>query len=135
MDANIENYFTGVIDLALATFESVRQTTDVTPKRSILKIEATYGKYRVLIAELFSESIRKYRYYLLKDSYVEAGFDNSPDPRAIRLKYGSIGPDHTGEHIPHLHQVNKTELILTDEIYFQTFVQWLKENYENSANS
>ena len=74
MDADIENYFAGVIELALATFEAVRQTTDVTPKRSILKIEATYGKYRVLITELFSESVRKYRYYLLNGSYVEAGF-------------------------------------------------------------
>jgi len=130
LDAEIANYFASIIELAVATFEAVQLTTDFTPKRSILRIEATYGEYRVLTTELFSDNLRKYRYYLLKSNYVEAGFDNSPDPRAIRLKYGMIGPDHAGEHVPHLHQANKTELTLTDEIDFQAFVQWLEKNYK-----
>ncbi|MBE9112173.1 hypothetical protein IQ273_22470 [Nodosilinea sp. LEGE 07298] len=130
MDAEIADYIASVILLAKATFHSVQHSTDSTPKRSILRLEAGYGSYRVLVTELFSDNRRrKYRYYLLQDNYVEAGFDNSPDPRAIRLKYGSIGQAHVGELIPHLHQVDKTELTLTDEIVFQAFVQWLQENY------
>ncbi|PSN10041.1 hypothetical protein C7293_29530 [filamentous cyanobacterium CCT1] len=116
--------------LAEAAFHAVQHITDTTPKRSILRLEARYGSYRVLVTELFSDDrSRKYRYYLLQDNYVEAGFDNSPDPRAIRLKYGNIGQAHAGEHVPHLHQADKTELTLTDEMVFQTFVQWLQENY------
>lgn len=130
MDAEIADYIASVILLAKATCNAVRHSTDSTPKRSILRLEARYGNYRVLVIELFSDDRRrKYRYNLLRDNYVEAGFDNSPDPRAIRLKYGSIGQAHVGEHIPHLHQVDKTELTLTDEIFFQAFVQWLQENY------
>ena len=43
---------------------------------------------------------------------VEAGFDNAPDPRAIRLKYEKIGEEHTGENVPHLHREDKTQLYL-----------------------
>ncbi|MGG6239939.1 hypothetical protein ACQ4N7_15035 [Nodosilinea sp. AN01ver1] len=87
------------------------------------------------MTELFDDDRRrKYSYYLLRDNYVEAGFDNSPDPRAIRLKYGGIGQAHAGEQVPHLHRVDKTELTLTDEIVFSTFVQWLQENYPTSSD-
>ncbi len=123
MDGEIADYFAGIILLAEATFDGVQQTTDSTPKRSILRLEAVYGSYRVLVTELFSDRIRKYRYYLLQGNYVEAGFDNSPDPRALRLKYKVIGQAHAGEYIPHLHQADKTELTLTDEIVFETFVK------------
>lgn len=133
MDAEIADYFAGVILLAEATFDTVQHNTDSTPQRSILRLEAKYGRYRVLVTELFSDRIRKYRYYLLRENYVEAGFDNSPDPRALRLKYGNIGQAHAGEHIPHLHQTDKTELALTDEMAFQTFVQWLKEHYPTAS--
>ena len=129
MDAEITDYFAGIIQLAEATFDTVQTTIDSTPKRSMLRLDATYGRYRVLVTELFGDRMRKYRYYLLQGSYVEAGFDNSPDPRALRLKYGVIGQAHAGEHIPHLHRVNKTELTLTDEMVFETFVYWLKETY------
>lgn len=61
MDAKIANYFASIIELAVATFEAVQLTTDFTPKRSILRIEATYGEYRVLTTELFSDNLRKYR--------------------------------------------------------------------------
>lgn len=59
-----------------------------------------------MITELFSE-LRKYRYYVLRGDWVEAGFDNSPDPRAIRLKYGRIGKEYANEYIPHLHRDDK----------------------------
>jgi hypothetical protein len=110
------------------TFEQVKSSTDYTPERAILRLRACYGAYQVLVTELISESARQYRYYVLRGDWVEAGFDNSPDPRAIRLKYGHIGEEHTGESVPHLHRVDKTQLFLTDEITFEAFVEWLKAN-------
>ncbi|QTA91560.1 Uncharacterized protein dnm_076300 [Desulfonema magnum] len=102
--------------------------TDITPKRAILNLHAKYGSCRVFVTELFSDSIRKYRYYVLMGNRVEAGFDNSPDPRAIRLRYGKIGEEHAGEHIPHLHREDKTEMTLTKEMTFEDFVRWLENN-------
>jgi len=101
---------------------------DATPNRSILRIDAEYGKYQILVMELFSNGIRKYRYYVMRGDWVEVGFDNAPDPRAIRLKYGKIGEEHAGENIPHMHREDKSHLYLTEEMSFQDFVDWLKGN-------
>ena len=114
--------------LAQATFEQVEYATDYTPERAILRLRATYGVYQVLVTELIGEGARQYRYYLLRGEWVEAGFDNAPDPRAIRLKYGRIGAEHAGEPIPHLHRADKTQLLLTDEMTFEAFAHWLKAN-------
>lgn len=102
MDAKVTEYFADVIALAQATFEGVKYVNDVTPLRAILRLEAKYRIYRVLITELFSDQVRKYRYYVLEGDRVEAGFDNSPDPRAIRLKYSRIGTEYAGKNVPHL---------------------------------
>lgn len=125
MDASIAEYFARVIALATSTFDRVEYITDITPARSILRIQASYGSYRIFVTELFGDDIRKYRYYLLQGNRVEAGFDNSPDPRAIRLKYGRIG-EHTGEYVPHLHLEDKNQLGLTEEMTFEDFVDWLR---------
>jgi len=100
---------------------------DETPDRSILRIEADYGRYQILVTELFGDGLIKYRYYVMRGNWVEAGFDNAPDPRAIRLK-GRIGEEHAGENIPHLHLEDKTKLSLTEEMTFSEFVDWLKDN-------
>jgi len=131
LDSKVTEYFADVISLALANFEGVKYVNDLTPLRAILRLEAKYGIYRVLITELFSDEVRKYRYYVLEGDRVEAGFDNSPDPRAIRLKYGRIGEEYAGENVPHLHLDNKRELVLTEEMVFADFVDWLKTNISN----
>ncbi len=64
----------------------------------------------------------------MRGNWVEAGFDNTPDPRAIRLKYGEIGQEHAGELVPHLHSKDKTRLSLTEEMTFAEFVRWVKGN-------
>lgn len=128
MDEKTSRHFTEIIDLAQSVFENVTYEIDSTPDRSLLRIEAEYGKYKILVTELFSDGIRKYRYYVRRGEWVEAGFDNAPDPRAIRLKYGKIGEEHTGENIPHMHREDKTQLYLTEEMTFQDFVAWLKGN-------
>ena len=128
MDEKTSRHFAEIIQLAQSVFEQVAYEIDSTPERAILRIEAEYGKYQILVTELFSDELRKYRYYVMRGDWVEAGFDNSPDPRAIRLKYGEIGKEHTGEHIPHLHLDDKTRLSLTEEMTFAEFVRWLKSN-------
>ena len=128
MDEKTARYFADVIQLARSVFDEVVVEMDTTPERSILRLQADFGEYRVFVTELFSESARKYQYYVLRGDFVEAGFDNSPDPRAIRLKYGEIGKEHAGEIISHLHLENKTSLSLTEEMSFSSFVEWLKKN-------
>jgi hypothetical protein len=125
LDEKTRDHFARIIALAQATFAHVESGMDITPARAILRLQARYGPYRILVTELLSDGLRKYSYYVLRDSWVEAGFDNSPDPRAIRLKYGQIGAEHAGEHVPHLHQHDKTELSLTAEMTFEAFVDWV----------
>ncbi len=128
MDKDTARHFAEIIELAQAVFTQVTYQIDATPERAILRMEAEHGKYHILVTELFSDDLRKYRYYVLDGNRVEAGFDNSPDPRAIRLKYGEIGQEHTGEYVPHLHLEDKTILSLTEEMTFQEFVNWLNQN-------
>ena len=128
MDEKTSRHFAEIIALAESVFENITYEIDETPDRSILRIEAEYGKYQILVTELFSDGIRKYRYYVMRGDWVEAGFDNAPDPRAIRLKYERIGDEHAGENIPHLHLEDKTKLSLTQEMVFSEFVDWLKDN-------
>jgi len=128
LDKKIREHFIDVINLARDVFDHVEAEMDSTPERAILRLKAQYGPYRIFITELFNEQIRKYRYYILRDDWVEAGFDNSPDPRALRERYGQIGEEHAGEYIPHLHLENKTRLSLTEEMTFEAFVDWLRDN-------
>lgn len=130
MDAKTANHFATIIALAQDAFEHVEHVADATPKRAILRLQAKYGD-RVLITELFSDGKRKYRYYVLRGDWVEAGFDNNPDPRAIRLKYGRIGEEHGGEYVPHLHRRDKNQLSLTGDMTFAAFVDWLKANVQS----
>ena len=135
MDTPSANAFDRIEALARETFEQVKPSVDFTPERAILRLRAVYGAYQVLVTELLSEGVRQYRYYVLRGEWVEAGFDNSPDPRAIQLKYGRIGADHAGEPVPHLHRADKTQLFLTDEMTFEAFVDWLKANLAPLAPS
>jgi len=128
LDSQTSGYFDSVVAAAEGIFQQVEHTIDSTPERSILRLRAVYGRHRVFVTELLSEDVRKYRYYLLLDNWVLAGFDNSPDPRAIRLKYGQVGMEHAGEMIPHLHEQNKTQLRLTEDMTFSNFLDWLESN-------
>ncbi|MFO7683453.1 MAG: hypothetical protein R6X34_25755 [Chloroflexota bacterium] len=128
MDGDTATYFVELIQQATNLFTEVEFETDVTPYRAIVRLQAQYGPFRVFITELVAVKGRQYRYYVLRDNWVEAGFDNAPDPRAIRLKYGHIGSDHAREPVPHLHRQNKTQLELTQEMTFTGFLIWLQTN-------
>ena len=129
MDPEIAAHFAGITDQARGFFEQVEYTPDATPERAILRLQVVHGRYRIFITELFSEGLRKYRYYILQNDRVEAGFDNAPDPRALRLRYGRISAEHVGELVPHLHEDDKTKISLTEEITFSNFIDWLKEHF------
>ena len=128
MDRQVTEYFAELIKLASDNFDKINYINDVTPKRAILRMQGQYGSYRVIVTELLDDVGRKYSYYVLNGDRVEAGFDNSPDPRAIRLKYGKISSEHTGECVPHLHLEDKNRLVLTEEMTFGDFVDWLLGN-------
>ncbi|MFN8455306.1 MAG: hypothetical protein U0401_11680 [Anaerolineae bacterium] len=63
MEPQVAEHFAEIIALAQATFEQVEHNLDATPARAILRLQASYGLYRVFISELFSADGRQYRYY------------------------------------------------------------------------
>lgn len=128
MDRKIADNFTRLVELARVHFESVEYNVDSTPKRIILRLTASYKSYRILVTELYSDQDFQYRYYVLENQFVKAGFDNAPDPRAIRLKYGKIGKEHSGEFVSHLHLDDKKQLVLTEIMSFDSFIAWLLIN-------
>lgn len=115
LDEKTSRYFAEIIELAQTVFENITYEIDTAPDRSILRINADYGKYQILVTELFSDGIRKYRYYVMRGDWVEAGFDNASDPRAIRLKYGKIG--ETGSTSP---KALRGITLVKNEVHWQT---------------
>jgi hypothetical protein len=128
LDSKIAGHFTRLVESARVHFEAVEYNVDSTPKRMILRLTASYKNYKILVTELYSDQGFQYRYYVLENQFVKAGFDNAPDPRAIRLKYGKIGKEHSGELVSHLHLSNKKELVLTEVMSFDSFIAWLLIN-------
>ncbi len=128
MDKKASDHFAHIIKSVLNLLTQPEYDTDITPERAILHIRGQYGSCRVFITELLSDGLRKYRYYVLRGNRIEAGFDNAPDPRAIRMKYGKIGKEYAGEPVPHLHLENKNHMVLTEETPFSAFVEWLEQN-------
>ncbi|MBI1299207.1 hypothetical protein GC175_30110 [bacterium] len=128
MEPEATHNFDDLIALAYANFDNIHSIVDATPNRSILRLTATFAGYRIVVTELIGEATRKYSYYLLAGDFVFVGFDNSADPRAIRLKYGTIGQEHVGNLVPHAHYENKSRLVLTEEMTFPKFVTWVKQH-------
>lgn len=95
MEKAYERYLEGLMNLIYQKFEEVvilRQ--DVTSELFVLDVNCIYKSYRVIISEIVAQGDRKYAFYLLKDNSVIVRFDNSPDWRAIRLKYGEDYKNH-----------------------------------------
>ncbi len=135
METTPAELFARIIELAASVFGQVEYSTDYTPSRAILRLEGLYRDCHIFVVELLIDATRKYSYYVLRGEWVEVGFDNSPDPRAIRLKYGKIGEGHAGELVPHQHRANKAKLVLTQEMTFEMFVEWLYANLSTARNA
>jgi len=57
---------------------------------------------------------------------VVVGFDNAPDIKALKIKYGKDYVHHRDERIPHLHGKGKKSTELTEEIGFKEFLKKVK---------
>lgn len=75
MDRKITDHFTRLVELARVHFEAVEYNVDSTPQRKILRLTATYKNYKILVTELYSNQGFQYRYYVLENQFVKAGFD------------------------------------------------------------
>ncbi|MFP4420075.1 MAG: hypothetical protein ACLFRG_05980 [Desulfococcaceae bacterium] len=128
MDTAAYPHFDELIHIAEKAFQDVLCHLDTTPKRALLTLRGKYEFCEIFVTELRAGRERKYRFYAIREGTVAAGFDNAPDPRALRMKFGKINPKNIGTPIPHLHLDNKTRLVLTEEITLSDFVQWLREN-------
>ena len=92
-------------------------------------MEGTYGTYRIVISEILSPEGRKYAFYVLdKSDVVVMGFDNSPDYKAVRMKYGDQYRQHIGERVPHRHSHRRESIRVTPEMTLEVFILWVEEN-------
>lgn len=136
MDQEIRDHFAEIKELTRLHLDKVHIIEeDSTPERALIRLSGRYGRYRIFITEIVSQRIRKYRYYVLDDEEVMAGFDNAADPRALRMKYGHIGQEHAGELVPHLHMEDKAKIKLTDAIECADFITWLREDLASVSSS
>ena len=105
----------------------IRRETDA--HRAILHLTGRYQTYQINLREIVrADNSRKYSYYVIQEGEVVAGFDNAPDPRALRLKYGDQYFEHRTEAIPHFHHPNRHNIELTNEMDFAAFLHWLEQN-------
>jgi hypothetical protein len=122
-------HFDRVIRQFQAAFEQVAVDRDEKPTRARLEMIGTHGPYRVRLVEILTpDTGRGYAYYVLRGDNVIIGFDNSADPRALRLKYGADYTHHRLEQVPHCHTDNKTALALTEEMDCERFIAWVQAN-------
>ncbi len=96
--------------------------------RSLLELEGKYKNFRIIISEIrFPNGSVRYAYYVLdKQNRVVRGFDNSPDIRALKLRYESEYKYHLHERIPHAHTTDD-EVELTEHYDFDSFLSWLQK--------
>lgn len=97
---------------------------------AILEANGRYRTYTIHIREIWQDqNPRKYAYYILDGPNIITGFDNAPDPHALRLKYGDdYAKEHRLERIPHRHLANKSSLELTLDVQCVDFLNWIKHN-------
>jgi hypothetical protein len=127
MDGEAEKYFNRIIDLAKKSLQSVKIVEyDISYRRAFLKIKANHKGFDVRITEVLDKDGRKYSYYLLRGGKVILGFDNAPDIRALKAKYGSQFRNHFGENVPHRHGKKKETINLTAEMEFTDFLNEIR---------
>ena len=126
MDPKTPDYFARIIALAQATFEHVEYTTDTTPKRIILRLQATYGQYRVFVLSCAAMVYGN----ISTTCYAEIGLKPGSIILLTRGRFASntdgLARNTRENTVPHLHRHNKTERSLTEEMTFEVFVNWLK---------
>jgi hypothetical protein len=97
------------------------------PDRVIWEVHGSLGRFDIRLKEIFNQSGRMYSYYVIEGDRVVVGFDNYPDRRALRQKYGQGFATHLSELIPHKHTAHKATLELTSEMRVEGFLDYLRE--------
>lgn len=100
---------------------------DQNSDRAIWEVHGFIGGYEIRLKEIFNQSGRIYSYYVIKAGQVVVGFDNYPDRRALREKYGLSFKEHLDELIAHKHGPRKEGIELTDEMTLKLFLSYLKD--------
>ena len=126
MENEIRRHFDEIIKTAESTFENVEIEQDFSVRRALLKIRGSFGTLNVGITEVIDDDKRKYAYYVLKTDTVVMGFDNAPDIKALKIKYGKDFLYHLNERIPHFHGKEKKSTELPKEIDFNDFLERIK---------
>jgi hypothetical protein len=131
MEDEIRRHFDEIIEDASTALEDVEIEQDYSVKRALLKIGGSLGNLKVRITEVIDENKRKYAYYLINKDLVMIGFDNAPDIRALKIKYGKDYGHHLDERIPHFHGKEKKSIELTKEISSKEFLEKVKSLKEH----
>jgi len=133
MENAIRRHFNEIIEDAKAVLEDVEIEQDYSVKRILLKISGNIRNLKVRITEVLDEDKRKYAYYLINKDLVVLGFDNAPDIKALKIKYGKNYVHHLEERIPHFHGKEKKNTELTKEISFKEFLEKVKSMKEDDV--
>jgi hypothetical protein len=126
-----------LIAKAQAALQEVRLIRrDERPTRALIELEGRFNSHRIIISKIhLADGQVRYAYYLLDaDNRLVQGFDNSPDIRAIKLRYGKDYRQHLQERVPHQHSADDS-LMLTGPMSFDAFVVWLKSKLPDSEHS
>jgi len=70
--------------------------------------------------------IRRHFDEIINIDLVVIGFDNAPDIKALKIKYGKDYVHHRDERIPHFHGKGKKSTELTKEIGSKEFLEKVK---------
>jgi len=103
---------------------------DVSRKRAIIDLEGYWKGYRIIVSQIHrSDQEMRYAYYVLdNNSKVVHAFDNSPDNKAIKQKYGTNWKSYMREEVPHQHDAQDNLTVTPIPMTFEIFVKWIREN-------
>lgn len=122
------SYFATLTTLVQNVLDEVSlKRLDYNANRALWEIHGSLGQFDIRIKEIFIQSGRMYSYYVISEDEVIVGFDNYPDRRALRQKYGQAFKACLAELIPHKHGPRKTTLELTEEMTVEVFLDYLHQ--------
>lgn len=127
MAKTTRSYFEATKEVVDKTLDEITfQRFDISPDRAIFEFHSRIGQYGIRIKEIYSKKWRTYSFYVLSEGKIVVGFDNYPERRALRKKYGRKFKKHLFERIPHKHGLQKSTMELTDEMCIRQFLDFLQ---------
>ncbi|MDI6791283.1 MAG: hypothetical protein QME81_00210 [bacterium] len=122
------SYFATLTNLVKDVLDKISpRRLDYNPNRALWEVHGSLEQFDIRIKEIFTQSGRIYSYYVISEGEVVVGFDNYPDRRMLRQKYGRVFNVHLEELIPHKHGPRKMTFELTEEMSVEMFLNYLQE--------